>query len=439
MACGVTDPDAVDGATPPATAGAMPDEPASDWRRLTAVFAIAGFVETVGFGHFFAFLPILVTQLGVTGPEAATTVALLSTSALVLGLPLAPFWGAWADRYSRKAIIVRSAAVEFVLWTLLAVAGQIWQVFVVVPLIGLVLGNTGVMLAEITDRTPRRRLGFAISLVGIAAPLGISLGPGFGGVLADTFGVQALFLLDAGLSGLVVVMLMTLYHERPDRPRSSYGVMTLVRRSLAAVYRTPLARAMFIAYFFLLLGQRVVFPFLAIYVQSINGPRMLATTVGIVAGAYGVAASIGSPVAGRFSDRIGHRRVYQAAVMIVVVCFVGAWLARDMLPFAVAYAAYGIGFATATAMLYTLLATGLPADVRSPILNLALVPLYVSGIVGPLISAQVLGWSGGDVRPLWLIGAVFAGISAIPPLTAALTSATLGADDTDQSRTAVHA
>ena len=105
-----------------------------------------------------------------------------------------PFWGAWADRYSRKVIIVRSAVVEAVLFVLLAFVTDVRQLFLLVPLVGLVLGNTGVMLAEITDRAPRARLGFAISIVGVAGPLGLAVGPAFGGPIVDQYGLQALFL-----------------------------------------------------------------------------------------------------------------------------------------------------------------------------------------------------------------------------------------------------
>ena len=391
---------------------------------------VASFIETVSFGHFFAFLPILVHNLGVAPEDAARTVGLLSVAALLIGLPLVPFWGAWADRYSRKLIIVRSAVVEATLFLLLSLVSQVWQVFLLAPLIGLVLGNTGVMLAEITDLTPRQRLGFAISLVGTAGPLGIAVGPAFGGVLADRFGVQSLFLLDAAMTAAVVVMLVTLYHERADRPRTGLSVMTLVRRSLIAVIRTPLARAVFAAYFFLLLGQRIVFPFLALYVEILNGPVMLATAVGFVAGGYGVAAAIGSPLAGRLSDRIGYRLVYTGAVAIVVVCFVLASAVASLLPFVAVYAAYGIGFATATSMLYTLLATGLPSEVRSPVLNLALVPLYVSGVIGSLIATQLLVWTHNDLRPLWLLGAVFMAFALVPLLAGRVERGTLGGDGT---------
>ena len=49
------------------------------WQRLFALFVIASFVETVAFGHLFAFLPLLVRDLGV--PE--------SDVPQVVGLPVA--------------------------------------------------------------------------------------------------------------------------------------------------------------------------------------------------------------------------------------------------------------------------------------------------------------------------------------------------------------
>jgi MFS family permease len=375
---------------------------------------VVSFIETVGFGHYFAFLPILVRNLGVAPEQAATTVGLLSTTALLIGLPLVPFWGAWADRYNRKVVVVRSAIVEGLLFLLLSQVHEIWQVFILIPLAGLNLGNTGVMLAELTDRTPRHRLGFAMSLVGTAGPLGIALGPALGGTIADAHGVQLLFLIDAALTGVATLLLIALYHERKDRPRTSLTVFQLVRRSLAAVVRTPVARAVFTASFLLLLGQRTVFPFLALYVEQLNGPVLLATTVGLVAGAYGVAASIGSPLAGRLGDRIGYLPVFGGAVVIAAVAFVAAALVTQLVAFGAAYAVYGVCFATASSMLFVLLATRLPAEVRSSVLNLALAPLYLSGIIGSLLSTQLIAASGGDLRLLWLVGAGFTSLCLLP-------------------------
>jgi MFS family permease len=299
---------------------------------------------------------------------------------------------------------------------LLGLAGSLWQLFILVPLVGLNLGNTGVMLAEISDRAPRIRVGFAISLVGTAGPLGFAIGPAIGGVLADEYGVQTLFLVDSLLTWGVTLLLLMLYHERRDRARSSSTVMQLVRRSLAAVVRTPLARLVFLTYFLVLLGQRIVSPFLALYVEGFAGSVLLATTVGFVAAAYGIAAAIGAPSAGIVGDRVGYRPVLLGAICLIAGASVAASLAPSLLAFTVVYALLGVGFATAASMLFTTLATGLARDVRPAVLNLALVPLYLSGISGSLLATQLLVTTDGDLRPLWLLAGALVLLGLVPAL-----------------------
>ena len=368
----------------------------------------------MAFSHYLTFLPLLVRDLGVPAADVAGMVGLLSSAALLAGLPLVPFWGAWADRFSRKAVVVRSAVVEAVLFLLLAFVTDVAQLFLLAPLVGLVLGNTGVMLAELSERAPRVRLGLAISVVGASGPLGVSIGPAIGGPVVDAQGVQALFLLDAVLSAIAVGALIVGYHERPDRVRSPYPVMTLVRRSLIAVVRQPVARIVFLTYFLVLMGQRVAVPFLALYIEDLAGPLVLASTVGLVAGVNGLAAAVGSAGAGALADRVGFRPVLLGAIALAAIAALTAAVVDSVLPFALDYAILGVGIATAGAMLFAFLATELPTEVRSSVLNLALLPMYLSGIIGSLLAVEVLARSGGDMGSLWVLGAVFLVLAFVP-------------------------
>lgn len=368
----------------------------------------------MAFAHYLTFLPLLVRDLGVPEADVAGMVGLLSSAALLAGLPLVPFWGAWADRYSRKAIVVRSAVVEAVLFLLLAFVRDASHLFLLVPLVGLVLGNTGVMLAELSDRVPRARLGLAISVVGASGPLGVSVGPAIGGPVVDEAGVQVLFLLDAVLSTVAAATLVLGYHERPDRPRSTFPVLVLVRRSLVAVVKTPLARTVFLAYFLVLLGQRVVVPFLALYVELLGGPFVLASTVGLVAGAHGLAAAVGSAGGGALADRVGFRPVLLGAIVLATGTMLVGALSDTLAAFVLDYALLGVGVATAGAMLFAFLATGLPSEVRSSVLNLSLLPMYLSGIVGSLLAVELLGRSDGDLRLLWTVGALSLALAVVP-------------------------
>jgi len=132
---------------------------APDWKRLVAVFWITSMVEGLGVSQVFALLPADLSSMGITGADRLAFVGLFGSLLFVLGMPLVPLWGVWADRYSRKAVIARSAVVETVVFAGLALAREPWQVAVSMLLIGFQLGNTGVMLAGIRDVVPRHRIG----------------------------------------------------------------------------------------------------------------------------------------------------------------------------------------------------------------------------------------------------------------------------------------
>ena len=59
-----------------------------------------------------AYTPIYLRELHVPADQVPGWIAAMSSLGWILALPLAPFWGVVADRYRRKLIIVRSAAIE---------------------------------------------------------------------------------------------------------------------------------------------------------------------------------------------------------------------------------------------------------------------------------------------------------------------------------------
>ena len=95
----------------------LPDRPpADDWRKIVAVFWITSIVEGIGVSQIFAFVPLYLSEMGVPDADRLRFVGLFSALLFILGLPLVPLWGVWADKYSRKAVIARSALVEAVVF-----------------------------------------------------------------------------------------------------------------------------------------------------------------------------------------------------------------------------------------------------------------------------------------------------------------------------------
>src|SRR3972149_4800095 len=121
----------------------MSTSPSRSWIPLVAVFWVTSMVEGLGVSQVFALLPSQLTAMGVPDADRLSFIGLFTSLLFVLGMPLVPLWGVWADKYSRKAVIVRSAIVEAVVFIGMALAVEPWQVAVSSPLLRVPPRNTG--------------------------------------------------------------------------------------------------------------------------------------------------------------------------------------------------------------------------------------------------------------------------------------------------------
>jgi len=279
-----------------------------------SIFVVAGMVETIGFGQLGAFTPLyLQRQLHVAAADVPRLTGILASLSFVIGLPLAPFWGVWADKYSRKLIIVRSAAVEALLFGAVGLSHSVWQFALARAAVGFVLGNSGVMLAAQSSVTPRNRLGLAMGLVGGGGALGIAVGPVLGGLLLGRTGFTTLFLIDAALSALSAALIVAVYHEDPWRPRSAEPVGRMVRDAARDIVLVPWVRALFAAYFVLLFSIFVLRPFVPIFIAQLYSAGThfgtLPTAIGLIVTLGALAQGVFAAFWGRLGDAVGFYKI----------------------------------------------------------------------------------------------------------------------------------
>jgi DHA1 family multidrug resistance protein-like MFS transporter len=381
-------------------------ERAQPWPVVLILFGLTALVETIAVSHVFAFLPLYLRLVGM--PEAAVPrwTGILLSGVFVFGLPLVPFWGAWADKYGRKLIIVRSALVEAVVALLVVLSQTPWQLGASLFVIGFQLGNTGVMLAALRDVTPAKRVGLAIALLGIAGPVGNALGPAGGGWLVDhtALGLRGLFALDALLSVGSALLLAVAYREVRPSVVPVESVTRLARQSIVSVVKTPISLILFATFSIVLLGRSVVQPFLPLFVERLHPSQIgLTAAIGLVVGSSSLIGVLLSPVAGALGDRFGYRRILGLVTLGIAASLAALPFAPTIAALAVVVAIVGGGVSAFTAMVYALLATLVPEDRRSATLNLAFFPFYVGSILGPIVGALVVGVG---LRWVPLVGAV---------------------------------
>src|SRR5205823_13531635 len=185
----------------------------SGWVRMVGRVAIAGLCEVCAYGQVTAFTPLHLPDLGVASGDVAFWVGAITAISSVAGLPFLPFWGALADRYGRKPLIIRSFVSAFIALTLTAVAPNVWVFALSRAIQSLGLGNTGLILATLAEQTPPGRIAFAFGIVNGANPLGGFVGPLVGGPVVDRFGFPALMAADAAIMIGVVFMLAFGYRD----------------------------------------------------------------------------------------------------------------------------------------------------------------------------------------------------------------------------------
>ncbi len=387
---------------------AAPRRPSEDWRIIVAIFWVTSMVEGLGVSQIFNFVPVYLREMGVMEADRLRFIGVFGALIFVVGAPFVPLWGVWADKYSRKAVIVRSALVEAVVFAGVALSREPWQLALSMMLVGLQLGNTGVMLAAIRDVTPKHRLGTVIALFGASSPIGFAIGPALGGIIIDGLhlGLPIVFWVSCGLS-IGTALLVTL-GSREIRPEvvPEGKVVTLAFGAIRAVLSDRATVRIFAIFGVAFLGSQMARPFVPVLVEGVNGGSPnLASAIALVTGTAALVGALVSPAGGWLGDRIGFRPVLVGAL----VGAGGALVVEPLMPSVPLLALSVLVFAACTAavsaMVFSLLATEIPPERRSTTLNLVYLPLYAAGIVGPALGAVVV--NVGLPAPFWLGAAIY--------------------------------
>jgi MFS family permease len=301
-----------------------------------------------------------------------------------------------------------------VVFAAVALSREPWQLAASLLLIGLQLGNTGVMLAGIRDAAPKARLGTAIGLFGASGPVGFAVGPALAGILVDGFGwsLPAVFAASSGLS--VATALLVALGSREVRPEvvPQGRILDLAFGAVRGVLSDPTVRRIFAIFGVAFLANQMARPYVPLLVEGLVRPgEPLTSSIALVAGTAALIGALVSPLGGALGDRIGFRPVLVAALL-------GGGVALGVMPSAPSVGALALvalafaAFSSAvSAMVFGLLSNDVPPERRSATLNLVYLPLYAAGIVGPATGSLVA--SVGGLPGPFLAGAAVLVLAAL--------------------------
>ncbi len=277
------------------------------------------FIIMVGIGLVIPILPYYVEAFNATGRD----LGLLVASFAFMQFLLAPVWGRLSDRIGRKPLITLGmfgfAAAEFIF----AFATDLWMLYASRILAGTFASAImPTAMAYVADVTQEEDRGKGMGLLGAAMALGIVIGPGIGGWLAEID--LSLPFLVAGIAGtsaaiLSVFMLKeTLSPEAMEEAKNEEKMNQFKRMWIAL--RSPVGFLLILVFVmsFALANFTSIFGFYALKRYGYDPAE-----VGIIVAVTGVIGAVAQgTLVGRLTNRFGEDRVVTGSLLWSAIGFI---------------------------------------------------------------------------------------------------------------------
>lgn len=214
----------------------------NDQRKKLFILMINMFISIASFGIVIPILPAYLESINQGGTAAGLMIAIFAGAQLIFS----PIAGKWADQYGRRKMIIYGLVGLSLSMFIFYWFDSIWFLY-----LSRVIGGIGAALmvpaifAYVADITTMAQRAKGNSLISAAMSLGIVIGPGLGGFLAD-FGLKTPFLISALVSVVAVIFSIAILKESQiEKYEQQSGVKeeSMVRkiaRSVKMPYFVPL-------------------------------------------------------------------------------------------------------------------------------------------------------------------------------------------------------
>jgi DHA1 family multidrug resistance protein-like MFS transporter len=355
-------------------------------------------ISSMAFSISIPFLPLFIQQLGVQ-PLSTVEVwsGVVGSINFIFAAMFAPVWGALADRYGRKAMVVRSSIFGAITSAMMGASQNIWQLTGSRALMGMFGGFSSSANALVAAAVPETSLGFALGWMATAQMVGTLIGPIIGGGIADiAHDYRAVYYWSAvgvGLAALVGALFVRENFTRKPKLAEAPSGLSQLRELLRHPELAPLLIVLMLANLTMLAVQ----PVIPLLVKDMVGVSpLLATFAGAAFAIVGVGDLVASPWLGKRSDKLGYRRVVLisllgAGLFTIPQAFVHNIWVFMLLRFGVGLFLGGI-IPTANAWIGRLF----PAERRGMVYGLSSSASFFGLFLGPLFGGLVAAHMGFD-------------------------------------------
>ncbi len=377
------------------------------WKRNFYTLWFAELFAIIGFHSVQPFLAYYVQEFDVESLDEALLWSGYMGSAAGFAMALSsPVWGALADRFGRKSMVVRSMVGGGLTVLFMAYADTVVELLIARFLQGALAGTVTACITMVSTTTPKKHLSYAMGMMQGAFLLGAALGPLVGGPFIEAYGYYACFLVSGAMvvsAGVAVQLLVRedfAVHKRKKEQAASAesGVSHFFSDASRLLHLKPFFVTM-VCVILIQFAYGVIMPVIPLFLQQLAGRDDIISEAGLIFSLMSLTGALSSALMGKWTMTVGVKRMLFGGLLSTAAVLVLQGGATSVMMLAVLQVMGG-------------LATGAVRPVANTIVTFVVDDEDRGKAFGLMTSAAALGWAlgpsvGGFIGAGWGFRNVF--------------------------------
>lgn len=341
------------------------------------------------------FLPMYLTrELGVDAASVNIWSGVVFSSTFLVSAVMAPIWGRMADRRGKRLMAIRASLLLSISYFLGGIVTSPLQLTFMRMFQGFASGLWPMELAIMTIYAPPKKLGICLGIMQGALTAGGIIGPLFGGILAEVFGMRMSFFLAAAALFLNFIVLVFFIKEPPtdtatgtDSPDAEGDKISL--------WKIPVIRLMLVSAALVQVVILIVQPILTTYISHLAGNLdNLVFISGLIFSLGGFSSAITAPLWGRFGQHHGFIKALRLSLVLAGIFFFVQAIPNTLYAFAASQFAIGLFFSGIYPSINAILAEKTSANIKGRVFGLMFSAQQIGAMGGPILGGVIATFLG---------------------------------------------
>ncbi|WP_302593728.1 MFS transporter [uncultured Megasphaera sp.] len=366
-----------------------------NWKVCLAILTCNVVFMSSSYTMLVPFLPMYLTnELGVDAASVNIWSGIVFSSTFFVSAIMAPIWGKMADHRGKRLMAIRASFLLSISYLLGGIVTSPLQLTFMRMFQGFSSGLWPMELAIMTIYAPPKKLGICLGIMQGALTAGGIIGPLFGGVLAEFFGMRMSFFLAAAALFLNFVVLVFFIKEPPTDNAPAVKPVAAEEKGVS-LWKIPIIRHMLICSALVQVVILLVQPIMTTYIFHLAGQMdNLIFISGLVFSLGGFASAITAPLWGRFGQHHGFFKSMRYALILAGICSIIQSLPTELYTFAASQFAVGLFFSGIFPSINAILAEHTDAKTKGRVFGLLFSAQQVGAMTGPIIGGLIATFLG---------------------------------------------